>query len=93
MARFQKTLLDHIQRYRVYPERARLNRVEGVVMLRFAMDRNGKVTDAWIEKGSGSTALDAEALVTIQRAQPLPAIPAKLPDQLRLVLPLTFNLE
>lgn len=93
MALFQTTLLDHIEKYKGYPEQARRAHTEGMVLLRFIMDRQGRVTDAWIESGSGSTALDAEALVTIQRAQPLPPIPAQLPGSLKLVLPLTFNLE
>jgi periplasmic protein TonB len=89
---FRALLLAHIQRFREYPESAREARTQGVVVLHFAMDRQGNVLDAWIERGSGAVALDAAALSTIRRAQPLPHIPAALPDQLGVTLPLSFGL-
>lgn len=90
---FQRALLAHIEHFRSYPQRARQAGVEGVVLLRFSMDRRGVVTDAWIEHSSGSTSLDAEALAAIQRAQPLPQIPSGLPDQLSFAMPISFTLR
>jgi protein TonB len=90
---YQETLLNYIERYRGYPDAARRNHVEGVVMLRFAMDRQGHVLEAWVDQSSGFTALDTEAVATVWRAQPLPVIPASLPGRLSVVLPVSFSLR
>ena len=45
-----------------YPEQALLNRVEGVVRVKFSVDDDGHVTSAIVSKTSGSTMLDAMAL-------------------------------
>lgn len=38
---YQRALLRHIERYRHYPDLARQDNIEGVVILRFRMDRDG----------------------------------------------------
>ncbi len=43
----------------VYPELAHLNRVEGVVRIRFSIDETGHVTDVAVTKTSGSVMLDS----------------------------------
>ena len=45
-----------------YPEQALLNRIEGVVRVKFSVDDTGHVTNAVVEKSSGSTMLDAMVL-------------------------------
>lgn len=92
-ASYRDALLSHIRRYRRYPDDARNNNVEGVVWMRFIMDRRGGVIDAWIERSSGDGALDREALATINRAQPLPRIPAELPERLGIAIPIEFSLS
>ena len=63
-------------------------------MLRFAMDRSGKVLSAKIDKPSGVDALDQEALALVQRAQPLPKPPAEFPgNPIELVVPVEFSLS
>jgi periplasmic protein TonB len=63
----------------------------GVVLLRFKMDRDGKVLEAKIEKSAGSDAMDQEALAALQRAQPLPVPPPEVPgNPLELIVPLDF---
>jgi protein TonB len=89
---FQKTLSEHISQYRGYPERARVAGIAGVVEVGFTMDRNGAVLKVWIEHDSGFAVLDGEALATVLRAQPLPRIPADLPDHLDILLPISFSL-
>ena len=46
-----------------------------MVSLAFTIDRKGNVVSSRIEKTSGSTVLDAEALAMVKRAAPLPAPP------------------
>jgi len=90
---FEQTLLVHIEQFRNYPSRARDGGIQGIVLLHFSMDRQGHLVDAWVERSSGSTSLDAEALAAIQRAQPLPQIPPNLPDRLSVAIPISFTLR
>jgi protein TonB len=87
-------LLAQLNRFKQYPRAARQARIEGVVMLHFVMDAQGKVQSFEIAKSSGRPVLDAEALALIQRAQPLPAIPADYPTRtLDAVVPIEFSLH
>lgn len=90
---YQRVLLLHIERYRGYPADERSRRIEGTVLVRFAMTRQGSVIDAWVDRSSGVIALDDEAIATVHRAQPLPLIPASLPDRLNIVLPVSFSVQ
>jgi protein TonB len=89
---FQRELLSHIARYRHYPEAARRDRIQGTVQMVFAMQRDGTVTEVWIKSSSGHNVLDAAAVDTIRKAQPLPKIPADLPDRLNILVPVAFDL-
>lgn len=87
-------LLGQLNRYKQYPASARKARIEGVVMLHFVMDAQGKVLSFEIAKSSGRPILDAEVLALIQRAQPLPALPADYPTRtLDAIVPIEFRLH
>jgi TonB family protein len=91
---FAAKLFGHLNRYKRYPASARMKRQEGVVSLRFTMNRDGHVLSFEIAKSSGSDALDKETLELIKRAEPLPAIPAAFGrDTLDLVVPVEFFLH
>jgi protein TonB len=91
---FLGRLLAQLNRFKQYPRAARQARIEGVVMLHFVMDAQGKVLSFEIAKSSGRPVLDAEALALIQRAQPLPALPADYPTRtLDAVVPIEFSLN
>ncbi len=87
---FQRMLLSHIARFRQYPSAAKSGQ-HGITQLVFAMRRDGTVSEVWIRNSSGSQLLDEAATDTIRRAQPLPTIPADLPDQLTISLPISFD--
>jgi periplasmic protein TonB len=89
---FQQTLLRHIARFRYYPDEARRDQIQGTVQLIFAMQRNGMVMDVWVKTTSGSSVLDAAAIETVRKAQPMPRIPADLPNQLNILIPVAFGL-
>jgi protein TonB len=58
------------------------------------MDRSGHVTLSEIATSSGKPLLDAEALALMQRAQPLPAIPADFgKDTINAIVPIEFSLR
>ncbi|WP_255265987.1 energy transducer TonB family protein [Sphingopyxis terrae] len=86
-------ILARLERYRRYPARARAARQQGTVYVRFKMNRSGMVLSSAIVKKSGSYDLDQAALQTLDRAQPLPAIPADRPDVVELTIPVEFFLR
>ncbi len=93
-ASWQAQLVAWLERYKRYPRLAQEQHQEGVVYLRFTMDRTGHVLSAQIEKGSGFSLLDEEVTALIQRAQPLPAPPPEVPGaQLVLTLPVQFSVR
>ena len=91
---FLGRLLGQLNRFKQYPRAARQAHIQGVVMLHFILDADGKVTFFEIAKSSGRPVLDAEALALIQRAQPLPALPVGYPTRvLDAVVPIEFSLD
>jgi len=87
-------VLAQLNRFKQYPRAARQAHIEGVVMLHFVMDAKGAVQSFEVAKSSGRPVLDAEALALIQRAQPLPALPADFPTRtLDAVVPIAFSLS
>jgi protein TonB len=91
---FLGRLLGQLNRFKQYPRAARQAHIQGVVMLHFIMDADGKVTSFEIARSSGRPVLDAEALALIQRAQPLPALPAGYPTRtLDAIVPIEFYLD
>jgi protein TonB len=65
-----------IARGKIYPPKARKDRIEGFVIVRFTVDSSGAVTEKSVDKTSCSMELDQEALAAVQRAAPFPPIPA-----------------
>lgn len=87
-------LLAHLNKHKRYPASARAARIEGVVVIRFVMDRRGNVAMREITKSSGRPVLDREALTLTDRAQPLPSVPADIAgDRLDLEVPIHFSLR
>jgi protein TonB len=91
---YVRLVIQQIERHKVYPRTAQQRRQQGRILLRVAIDRAGRVLSYAIEQGSGHEILDREAAAMIQRASPLPPIPARLAgDRLELVLPVDFFLR
>lgn len=83
-----------LEKHKRYPRRAQLRRQEGTVLLRFVMDRQGRVLSYRVERSSGYRALDNEVEEMIERASPLPAMPAEIRQaRLELVVPVSFFLR
>ena len=63
-------------------------------VLRFVIDRAGRIKKASLEKPSGAAILDAEALAMLDRAQPLPPLPANVrAAEVELVVPVNYKLK
>lgn len=90
---FRKILQSHIASFRRYPASAIRAREEGTVLLGFHLARGGTVEDVEIIRSSGSGRLDKEAVATIFRASPMPALPDILPDSLSVSVPVIFVLK
>jgi periplasmic protein TonB len=83
-----------IERYKQYPRMAQLRRQEGTALLRFTMTRDGRVLSHHVERSSGHAVLDREVEELIERASPLPAMPADMTqDRLEVVVPIAFGLR
>lgn len=83
-----------IQENKKYPYQAKKDKIEGVVEIQFLIDKNGFLKDANIINSSGYKILDEEALATIKRAQPYPAIPDRFnTDNTQLQLKMIYKIE
>ncbi|MGC1303895.1 MAG: TonB family protein [Caulobacteraceae bacterium] len=86
-------MLARLERFKRYPALARVGRQAGVAYLHVAMDRQGGVLSARIDRSSGSVVLDDEAMALVRRAAPLPAPPPEVVgDPLELTVPIEFSL-
>ncbi len=88
---YRRRLLDHIALYRRTTAFADGGR-SGTVLVRFSLNRGGTVLAVSIAASSGASELDDEAMATIWRAQPMPAIPIVLPERVTITLPVTFGI-
>lgn len=86
-------VLARLEKFRRYPGSARSARQQGVVYIRFRMNRDGHVLTSSIVRSSGSAALDQAALDTLRRADPLPKIPTDRPDEIEIAVPVEFYLR
>lgn len=91
VVRFRRALIDHVARYQRFPRAARAARLSGSVGTVFSMRRDGTVLGVWVTSSSGQKLFDKEAVDTIWRAQPMPAIPPGLPDTLTVQTTLVFE--
>lgn len=84
----------HLNRRKTYPAEARKSRQQGVVTVRFTVDRNGNVSGASIKRGSGHEILDRATLDLLTRVAPLPRMPSSMQrDSVTLSLPIEYSLR
>lgn len=87
------SLRAYIEQHKRYPRRALMRRQEGTVLLRFTVDRNGKIVSHEIARSSGNPTLDREVEDMLERATPLPEIPDDIgADQMEIEVPVSFSL-
>lgn len=66
-----------LQSHKTYPDEARQRGEEGSALVRFTVDRSGRVLEFALVRGTGSASLDAAVERMLTRAQ-LPAFPAAM---------------
>ncbi|MGA1799048.1 TonB family protein [Sphingomonas sp. 4RDLI-65] len=91
-ADWQSRVLGRLNAVKSYPSSARARRQQGVVLIRFTLDRAGTVLAVTLEQSSGFALLDREALALPKRASPLPGPPEDVKGQrIELVVPVEFH--
>ena len=88
-AGFTKWILEHLE----YPEEAVKNKIEGIVVIQFTIDKNGKLVNPSILKGANEL-LDNEALRVVKESpQWEPAMIKGKPVGVTFALPVTFRIK
>lgn len=83
-----------IHAHKIYPRRSRMRHEEGVVQVRFTLDRAGMLLDGAVLRGSGFTALDEEAMAVLRRASPFPRAPVEVAgERIEFTVPIEFSLS
>ncbi len=84
----------YLNRRKTFPVEAKRARQEGIVTVRFTVDRNGNVSNVLIRRGSGHELLDNATLQLLQRVAPLPRMPASMQrDSVTFSLPIDYTLR
>lgn len=86
-------LLQRIETLKQYPVTARLQRLEGRVVVRIVVQENGDITSATIAKSSGHDLLDQAALETIRQASPLTLSQPLEKSSITMQIPLGYYLD
>lgn len=82
-----------LARHRTYPDAAKKAKLQGVVHVRFTLDRHGRLLAAGIDRGPGIALLEQAAMDVLQRASPMPPIPESMGiSKLTLTLPIEYSL-
>lgn len=91
---YRDRVAAHLQRFKQYPAAAKSAGEQGTAMLSFTVGRSGNVLASRLAGSSGHSALDAETLAMIRRAQPLPSFPPELTQSsLSFTVPVRFSLR
>lgn len=87
-------LFQQLERNKVYPHAARIRKEQGTALLRFVVDRQGRVLTHRIDRSTGHGDLDREVEEMLNRAQPLPVMPTDMMQaQIEIVVPIQFYLR
>lgn len=91
---WQAGIVSRLTDSRRYPPQARADHEEGIVLVSFALDRQGHVLTPRLARTSGHPLLDQEALAMLKRVGALPPPPSSVTqDPVFLTLPVMFCLN
>jgi periplasmic protein TonB len=76
VASYKQMVAAHLQRFKQYPPAAKAAGQQGTARVSFTLNRSGGVISAGVGGSSGHSALDAETLAMVRRAQPFPPFPS-----------------
>lgn len=94
MSRYTQLISLWIQKFKVYPEEARLQGLKGSTVVRIRIDRRGTINYYALERSTGIILLDQAAIDMIRRANPVPAVPSDYPagESFEFLIPVNFSL-
>jgi TonB family protein len=75
-----------IQAALAYPPLARMQRIEGEALVRFAIEHDGTARDVVVHRSSGKPSLDRAATLAVAAAEPLPWVYGRLEVPVRFEL-------
>lgn len=91
--RYLRELMAWLARHRTYPDAAKKAKLQGIVHVRFTLDRTGRLLAAAVDRGPGVAILEQAAIDVLQRANPMPPIPESMGlSRLTLTLPIEYSL-
>jgi periplasmic protein TonB len=91
--KYYQKLIQKLNAHKSYPTELKKDKIQGVVIVRFTLNRNGEVLASSIKKSSGNSALDNAALEVLKKASPLPPMPDFINGEtLTLSLPVDYSL-
>jgi protein TonB len=81
-----------ISQHRYYPKSSRENSVEGVVVARITVSREGRLIDVAVARSSGFPTLDNALIEVIRQSAPYPPLPSDMAgDRHTFLLPLNYR--
>lgn len=95
MSRYTQMISLWIQKFKVYPEEARIAGLNGSTVVRIRIDRRGNIRYYALERSTGIEVLDQAAIDMIRRANPVPAVPDDYPEGelFEFLVPVNFSLQ
>lgn len=87
------SLLRRIEALKQYPAAARLDRLEGRVVVRIVIEEDGHITSLAVAKSSGHDVLDQAALTTLQQASPLALSKPLEKSPMTIQIPISYRLD
>jgi protein TonB len=88
-----QALLRRIEQLKRYPQKARLNRWEGTVVVRAIIREDGYFADLTMEKSSGHDVLDLDAIELLRKASPMTLKHELGRPQVTIRIPIRYKLE
>ena len=90
---WERGVLERLAGLKHYPERALRAGSSDTVMVRFVVNRAGKVLSAEIARSRGIALLDDEARRLLLQASPLPNLPSGTDEEMQFVVPISFSVR
>ncbi|MBI4002169.1 MAG: energy transducer TonB [Nitrospira defluvii] len=87
------TLLHRIETLKQYPASARLNHLEGRVIVRIVIEEDGRIASVALAKSSGHDVLDQAALETLRQASPIALSQPLAKSPVTIQIPLSYRLD
>lgn len=93
--RYLSQLVTWLAKHKKYPSIARRRNLQGSVLIRFKINKEGHLLSYSVVQSSPHNSLNSAAIKMIERASPLPKVPASLlegNDEFEYTIPVEFSL-